>query len=56
MMNEKSIRLLWVAAALMLAAGAVFALLGRWTYAGLLAAGALGCAVGAWNGKNGKEQ
>lgn len=55
MMNEKSIRLLW-AAALMLAAGAIFALLGRWTYAVLLAAGALGCAVGAWNGKNGKEQ
>lgn len=56
MMNEKSIRLLWAAAALMLAAGVIFAFLGRWIYAVLMAAGALGCAVGAWNGKNGKEQ
>lgn len=55
-MNETTVRLLWAAAGLLLVSGCIFASLTLWRCAALLGVGALGCAVGAWNFKNGKKE
>lgn len=44
-MNEKTVRLLLAAAALMLLSGGLCGFLGLWIYAALLGVGALGCLV-----------
>ena len=54
-MRETAFRLLLAAAVLMLLAGVLFAIVRIWLYAGLLCAGALGCAAAAVNFKNQKE-
>lgn len=55
-MKETSVRLLWAAAGLLLLSGCISAFLTQWLCAALLAVGALGCAVGAWNFKGGKKE
>lgn len=55
-MNETTVKLLWAAAGLLLVSGCIFASLTLWRCAALLSVGALGCAVGAWNFKNGKKE
>ena len=55
-MNETTVRLLWAAAGLLLVSGCIFVSLTLWRCAALLSVGALGCAVGAWNFKNGKKE
>ena len=54
-MNEMTVRLLWMAAGLLLVSGCIFAFLTLWRYAALMGVGALGCAAGAWNFKNRKD-
>ena len=54
-MKETAFCLLSAAAALMLLAGVLFAIVRMWLYAGLLCAGALGCAAAALNFKNQNE-
>lgn len=54
-MNETNVRLLWAAAGLLLVSGCIFACLTLWRYAVLMGVGALGCAAGAWNFKQGKK-
>ena len=54
-MNETTVRLLWAAAGLLLVSGCSFAFLTLWRYAALMGVGALGCAAGAWNFKQGKK-
>lgn len=55
-MNEKTVRLLLAAAALMLLSGVLCGFLGLWIYAALLGVGALGCLVSAWNFKGSNDR
>ena len=56
MNNKTAVRLLIVSGVLMVHAGGVFLFLRLWLCAALLAAGALGCIVGAINFKNLDDQ
>ena len=51
MRMETSAKLLAVAGALLLLAGAIFGMLGQWLYAALVRAGGLGCGGAALNRK-----
>lgn len=48
-MKETTVRLLVAAGILMLLAGVLFGLMGRWIHMALLGVGALGCFAGALN-------
>ena len=52
---EKTARLLVTAGILLLLAGAVFGIVGRWLYAASVWAGALGCLAAALNFRNRKN-
>ena len=54
-MKETASRLLMAAGGLTLLAGGIFGLMGQWTLAALLGAGAVGCAAAALNVRRGKQ-
>ena len=51
-MKKLSVRLLLVAAVLLLMAGALFRFIQSWIYAGLIWSGAFGCLIAALNFRN----